>query len=102
MMLRYWLTAEFAAGAVITLTFVVLYAARSPWRSTAVGRNVMAVMLVLATFFVLLVVHRAVAPLPIWVWVAAMAVLDAVLLWRLLLLWQAQHDRVGGGRHRDR
>jgi hypothetical protein len=85
-----------AAGALISLTFVVLYGWRSPWRSTAVGRHMMTFMCVLAGVFLLWLAHRLWGPLPPAVWLAALAAFDAVLGWRVVLLWQAQHHDSGG------
>lgn len=87
---------ETAIGFVLTLVFVVMYAARSDWRATSVGRNVMAFMIALMILLGMFVAGRIKnaidhsGGMPIWMWVIAFGVFDVIILWRVLLLLAAQ------------
>lgn len=81
-----------AIGLAGALTFVALYAAGSRgWHRTAIGRNLMAMPAVLAGLLAL-TLASLLADLPIWLWLGGMASLDAILWWRVVLLWRAQHQ----------
>ena len=88
--------AETVVGFVLTLVFVVLYAIRSNWRATPVGRNVMAFMVALMLLLGMFVAGRVKDALydsggmPIWAWVIVFGVFDLIILWRVLLLLAAQ------------
>lgn len=79
-------------GLVGALTFIVLYAvgSRGWWHRTALGRNLMAMPAVLAGLFAL-TLGSLLLPVPAAVWICGLAALDAVLWWRVVLLWKAQH-----------
>lgn len=73
-------------------TFIGVYWAGSRgWHRTAVGRNLMAMAAVLAGMLALSLVGLA-WTLPDWLFLGGMAALDAVMWWRVVLLWHAQHD----------
>lgn len=73
------------------LTFVTLYAVGTPgWHRSAIGRNLMALPAVLAGMLAVTLASMLLT-LPDWVWLGGMASLDAVLWWRVALLWKAQH-----------
>jgi hypothetical protein len=102
-------TIQAVAAAVAAAGFVVLFAARSNWRSTAMGRHLMGFMAVVALVLTLTVVARVsgqrpdvaacrrVVPLPGWPWirVAMWFAIDVILWWRLVLLVRAQHQERG-------
>ena len=82
-----------AAGLIAALTFVALYAWRSvEWYASAVGRNLMAMAAVLAGMFGLSLVALVVPVWP-WLWLGGMGSLDAVLWWRVVILWRLQHEK---------
>lgn len=92
--MRLAITAAIVAGFVPAVAFVVLYAIGSPdWRKSSVGQNLMALPAVLGTLLGLWIAARWVGPLPLWVWLAVLAAMDAVLWWRVVLLWLIQHRR---------
>jgi hypothetical protein len=82
-----------AAGFLGAVAFVVLYAwlARD-WHHTPVGRNLMAMAAVLAGLLGLSLVAFLVRVWPV-LWLGGMASLDAVLWWRVALLWRVQRRR---------
>lgn len=61
------------------------------WHRTPVGRNLMAMAAVLAGMLGLSLLGLA-WTLPAWLFLGGMASLDAVMWWRVALLWRAQHD----------
>lgn len=76
------------AGAV---TFCILYATRSPgWHRTGIGQNLMAMAATLAGLLLLVIIGLAVEMPPL-LWIGGLATLDAVLWWRVYLLWRTQH-----------
>jgi len=83
---------EMAVALVATVAFIVLYATRSPWRGTAMGRHIMAWMVVMAAEIGSLLA-LGVWRVPAWVYALVFGALDAVVLQRLWLLWRAQRDR---------
>lgn len=87
------LTVLFGAGAVGAVTFVVLYLTGSPgwWRSDT-GRNLAAMMAVLAVLLVLVAGGRVWGPIPRVAWAILLGGLDTVIWWRVAILWRRQHD----------
>lgn len=81
-----------AAAAAPALLFVIIYAARSPWRSTEMGRHLMAFMGVCAAVLLLAVARRAFGQYPgyRWVGIGCYAAVAAIMWWRLLMLVRAQ------------
>lgn len=87
------MTALFSIGASGSVAFVALYAWRSAgWHRSDTGRNVMAMMVVLATLLTMVVINRTVG-IPMIVWTISVAVLDTVIWWRVIILWRRQHER---------
>lgn len=83
---------EVAAALVATIATIVLYALRSPWRESAVGRHLMAYMAALAAEIgALLAVGLGVA-VPLWLFAIVFGAVDFVVAQRLWLLWRAQQD----------
>lgn len=70
--------------------FVALYARRSAWSSTAMGRHLMAFGAVLTVLFGMVLAGWVIGPLPRALWVVGLAALAAVLGWRIQLLLRAQ------------
>lgn len=88
------LTALFGVGAAGSWTFVALYAWRSRgWIRSDTGRNLMSMMVVLGTLLSLVTMSRWVGPIPQPVWTGLMVLLDAVIWWRVVILWRRQHER---------
>lgn len=81
-----------AVGFVAMAAFVALYL-RSPWWKSPVGRNLMALPVVLGALLGLWLAGRLVH-LWVWVWPGGLAALDAVMWWRVVILWRLQ--RRGG------
>lgn len=84
--------AELAVAVAGALAFVALYAWRSRWRATPVGRHMMWFALVTAfeaSLFLFAVVGVRV---PVWLFVVSFGLLDVVVVQRLWLLWRAQHE----------
>jgi hypothetical protein len=91
---RDFLTLLFGIGATGCLIFVALYATRSRgWQRTDTGRNLMAMMAVLLGLLGLVTVSRWWGPIPRPVWTVLIVVLDAVIWWRVIILWRRQHER---------
>lgn len=90
--MRIAITAAVALGFAAMVAFVILYSWRSSWRSTAVGRNLMALPAVLGGLLGLWLVARIVGDLPMWLWLGGIVSLDAVMWWRVIILWRVQHD----------
>lgn len=83
---------ELIVSALTLLVTIALYGMRSDWRSTAVGRHIMAWMVVsLVEILSLLVLP--VWRLPTWVYALVFGALEVVFLQRLWLIWRSQHDR---------
>lgn len=89
------ITVAIAAGFLAMCAFVGLYW-RSDWRHTSVGRNLMALPAVLGALLGLWLVARIAGPLPVWLWLGGILALDAVMWWRVVILWRLQHDQAGG------
>lgn len=82
--------AELAIALAGGLAFVVLYAARSPWRDSPMGRHLMAFMAVTAVELGTLLALGLGVPVPAWLIAAGFGALDLVVLQRLWLLIKAQ------------
>jgi hypothetical protein len=85
------ITAAIGGGFLAMVAFIGLYW-RSDWRHTPVGRNLMALPAVLAALLGLWLVARLVGTLPMWLWLGGILALDAVMWWRVVILWRLQHD----------
>ncbi len=86
-----WLIlAEIGVGALGAFAFILFYAAISPWRSTAMGRHIMAFAVATAVELVSLLLLGLGLPAPLWVFAIIFGALDLVLLQQLRLLWLAQ------------
>lgn len=80
-------------GAVFSGAFVILYGfGSSEWRRYAIGQNLIAKAVVLCAMFSLTVISFVLS-VPPWVFVTGLHALDAILAWRLVITWQAQHPR---------
>lgn len=80
-------------GAAGCWTFVGLYAWRSRgWQRSDTGRNLMAMMAVLLMLLSLVTMGRWLGPLPQMLWTVLILVLDAVIWWRVIILWRRQHE----------
>lgn len=91
---RDWLTVIFTVGALGAWVFVGLYAWRSRgWQRQDTGRNLMSMMVVLAVLMSLVSISRALGPIPRFIWTALTILLDAVIWWRVVILWRRQHER---------
>lgn len=87
--MRAAITALIAAGFLAMVAFVGLYA-RSEWRHSPVGRNLMALPAVLGGLLGLWLLARLVH-IPLAVWAGGIGALDVVMWWRVWLLWRIQH-----------
>lgn len=83
---------ELAIALAVTVAFLVLYAARSPWRSSEMGLHLFAFMLVLAGELGSLLALGLGIPVPLWLLVLGFGALDVVVVQRLLLLLKAQRQ----------
>jgi hypothetical protein len=72
------------------LFFVVLYWARSNWRVSPTGRNVMLFMFAMIVVFGILVTIAARLALPLWVYAVGFGVIDVAVTQRVWLLIRAQ------------
>lgn len=91
-----------AAAFLPAIAFVILYAAWSPeWSHSSMGRNLMAKAAVLA-FMLGLSLLSLLVRIPAWVWLGGMALLGAVLWWRLWILWRLTRPRPRGSAPDDR
>lgn len=81
---------ELAIAAVAGLVFVILYALRSRWRETPMGRHVMVLSAVMACEAASLLALGVGVPVPLWVLAAGYGLMDALVLQRLVLLVRAQ------------
>lgn len=84
------ITAAIAAGFAAMVAFVALYA-RSAWRTSPMGRNLMALPAALGGLLGLWLLARVIGPLPLWIWFGGIVTLDAVMWWRVWILWKVQH-----------
>lgn len=92
--MRLLITVLIGVGALASAAFVVLYAVGSrAWFRSAVGQNLMALAAVLLGLTGLWLAGRAVGPLPTWLWAGGIGALDAVMWWRVAILWRIQRRR---------
>lgn len=81
----------------VTSAFVVLYAARSPWREGLLSRALMYVFAALAMILIYVFIRRWL-PIPEWIqqWIGTgiYAVLVGVLVWLLIALLYAQAGHI--------
>lgn len=82
--------AELALALLAGLAFVVLYAARSPWRTTEMGRHLMAFMVITAIELGSLLALGLGWHVPLWLFALGFGALDVVVVQRLWLLVKAQ------------
>lgn len=78
------------AGAIV---FCVLYAVLAPWRRSAMGRNVMALMAIIALFLVLATMHMRWPHLfdhQQWIRPVMWALICGIVWWRVALLIHTQ------------
>lgn len=79
-------------GLIAQMTFVVLYAAKSrEWRRSDLGRNLMAKSVIIGGLLALSLIGLLTV-VPTWVWYGGMISLDAVMWWRVAILWRIQHE----------
>lgn len=83
---------ELGVAVLAGLVFMVLYAARSPWRASALGRHIMATTAVVVGESLTLLLLGLGVPLPPWVFAVGFGLLDAVLVQRVVLLLRVQDD----------
>lgn len=86
-------TVLLVVGLLIYGLFLVLYTSRSAWRSTGVGRLLVALALVLVGLLGLRLWGRLWGPLGDTFWSVAFGCLDLVGVWLLVLLRRAQRRR---------
>lgn len=80
-----------AAGLAAAITFVALYAwGDRGWFRSELGRNLMAKTAVLGGLLGLSLLGMLIR-VPAWVWIGGMATLDAVMWWRVIILYRLQH-----------
>ena len=75
------------------ITFCVLYALSSPWFSSAIGRNMMAMMGTIGLFLILAIIKMvrpdAFNDLP-WIRPVAWTLIGGIVWWRVVLLVRTQ------------
>lgn len=74
----------------LTVAFVVVYAVRSPWRSTPVGRLLMSDGLVMVLLLGFNVWGMVVGPLWWPLYLLGLAALNGLAVWRIRLVLRAQ------------
>lgn len=82
------------AGCLGALVFVILYL-RSPWWKSPTGRNVMAMMGLIALLLGLAALPALFGvqyPFRDWVRAASFLLVAVVVWWRVVLLWRAQRQ----------
>lgn len=90
-MIRVLYTVLTAVGFAAAVTFVVLYAwGDRDWFRSELGRNLMAKTAILGGLLGLSLLGLLIR-VPGWVWIGGMATLDAVMWWRVVILWRIQH-----------
>jgi hypothetical protein len=79
-------------GAAGALAFAGLYLRTRGWYRSAVGQNLMAMALVIAGLLLLVFVVRVIPDETVrrLLWLGGLLSLDAVLWWRVWLLWKLQ------------
>lgn len=82
---------ELAIAVVAGVAFLVLYAWKSRWSATAMGRHMMAFALVTTGEAAALLALGLGVPVPPWAFAVGFGALDLVVIHRLVLLLRAQH-----------
>lgn len=90
--MRWLILAEIVVAFLSGIAFVVLYALHSPWRSSPMGRHIMAFTVITTGELASLLALGLGLPVPPWLFAIGFAALDVVVLQRLWLLWRAQHS----------
>ncbi len=90
--MRSFAIAEAIYLAAIGLVFAVLYASRSPWQASPVGRNIMALMVGLVALVVALLA-TLIWNVPTWVFAVILGGLSIALTQCVWLLLRAQRQR---------
>jgi hypothetical protein len=93
-----WVNAAIIATFTGALVFVASYAwrTRGAWRSTAVGRNVMAMMsviLIVSALGVAAIIWGTNWPHRNTIRFVAWSLVAAVVWWRVVILWRIQHRK---------
>lgn len=81
---------ELGLAAFLGICFVVAYSVMAPWRDTSVGRHIMAFMVITTIDAALLFILGLGVGVPLWAFAIAFALLDMVVLQRLVLLFVTQ------------
>lgn len=89
-MTRIVVLVELGIATVAGLVFLVLYAWRSRWHETAMGRHMMVFAVVTAAEAGSLFALGLGLPVPLWLFAVGYGLLDAVVIQRLYLLLKAQ------------
>lgn len=77
-------------GFALSGAFVLLYGLGSTdWHRYAIGRNLLAKSIVLCALLGMSLLSSVVA-IPRWLFLTALAALDAVMAWRLVITWRIQ------------
>lgn len=84
---------ELAIAAAVGLAFVALYAWRSRWRDTTMGRHMMVMSALMAGEAGSLLALGLGAPIPLWVFAVGYGAMDVVVVQRLVLLLRAQRHK---------
>lgn len=82
---------ELGIAALAGMAFVALYIS-VPWHRTPAGRHMMFVAAAMSMEALTLLLLGVGVPIPMWVFAVGYAVLDAVVVQRLVLLWRIRHD----------
>jgi N-acetylglutamate synthase-like GNAT family acetyltransferase len=83
---------ELALALAAGLMFVALYALRSPWRTSEMGRHLMAFMVVTAAELGSLLALGLGWHVPLWLFAVGFGALDVVVVQRVWLLVKAQRS----------
>lgn len=84
---------ELAVAFLAGVAFVALYATRSRWRDTSMGRHMMAVSVVMAGEAGVLLAALLGLEVPLWLFAFGFGVLDVLLVQRLVLLLRVQRHK---------
>lgn len=89
------LTIELAVIVAGSVAFAGLYVWRSRWRTSPIGRHMLAFGLAGGFEGLLFLLAVLGVRVPVWMFVVSFGLLDVVVLQRLWLLWRAQHTQAG-------
>lgn len=84
---------ELAVATLGGVVFIALYAWRSEWTASPMGRHTMAFAIVYTGEAGGLLALGLGVPVPLWAFAVGFGALDLVVVHRLLLLWRAQRRR---------